>query len=254
MVLKQEELLSRYFEHRMSADEEQNFLIQLAASNELRTAFRSHLELQKAIRDDKDDLRAVAQVRTRTLTALGLSASAVTPFIEQELMRNKPVSDETAITASLAPSHSLVSRLGLLVRNRSIILSAGLLIGFASATAIFGPETSRSSRIETSLPNSPVTSNPVFTVQPSPADIQPETGGSISGRETIHSSKDLNTMPHPATSSSSPTDQVAGNTYVHGAPGHHTSRTAATVTVSKPGGLHVNPAKVTKTPDSTTKE
>src|SRR5579871_1978153 len=102
MMLRQEEQISRYFDHAMSSQEEQNFLIALAASDAMRIAFRSQLELMKAVRSDADDLRSVAaarvpNVRNRTLTALGLSATAVTPFIEQELRHS-------AATAAFTPS------------------------------------------------------------------------------------------------------------------------------------------------------
>src|SRR5437762_5789726 len=97
--MKQEEQINRYLEHAMSSGEEQNFLITLAASDDMRMAFRSHLELMKAVRKDKDDLRTVAQVRNRTLAALGLSATAAGAFIEQELVRSnkhQPIAADVA--------------------------------------------------------------------------------------------------------------------------------------------------------------
>jgi len=149
MTLGQEEQISRYFDHAMSSGEEQNFLITLAASDTMRIAFRSQLELMKAVRNDADRLRSVAAgrttaVRDRTLTALGLSATAVTPFIEQELMDSQ---HDTPITPS-APHRA--SAIGDAAPVRSIFskpkyaLGTGLLLGFMSAVALLnvaGPGT-----------------------------------------------------------------------------------------------------------------
>lgn len=140
MVMKHEEQLNDFFEHTLSPAEEQNFLISVAASDELRIAFRSQLELMKAVRSDKDNLRVganpVAQVRNRTLAALGLSATAATPFIEQELMRGGRA--EQAHTASQAASVSGpgLQRFGHLLHIPALALSAGLLLGILSTTAV----------------------------------------------------------------------------------------------------------------------
>src|SRR5512146_1352414 len=76
MNLRDEEQLQRYFDHKMSSAEEQNFLIDIAARDDMRLAFRSNLELLKALRADKDAATvSAAIVRGRTLTALGLGAA-----------------------------------------------------------------------------------------------------------------------------------------------------------------------------------
>jgi hypothetical protein len=77
MNIRDEELVQRYFEHSMSGGEEQNFLIDVAARDDMRMAFRSQLELLKAIKHDKDVLGGTGLVRERTLAALGLSAMLV---------------------------------------------------------------------------------------------------------------------------------------------------------------------------------
>ncbi len=124
-------MISRYFDHRMNPMEEQNFLISLAASNEMRLAFRSHLELMKAIREDKNDLRNVAQVRTRTLTALGLSAAAVGTYIEQGLVHSTIKSEpKTAETNAPQSSLGFSGRLRRFIGTRSFALSGGLMLGF----------------------------------------------------------------------------------------------------------------------------
>lgn len=249
MVLKQEELLSKYFDHRMTADEEQNFLIQLAASDDLRTAFRSHLELQKAIRDDKDDLRSVAQVRNRTLTALGLSAAAVTPFIEQELMKSSVAAEREPLAASVAPRIPFMTKVGSVLRSRLALLSTGLILGFAAASAIFSTNST-----PVSVPHSTVSpvSGPVATPSPNvstetvnPSVIEPSSGSQAP--ETIHSTNGLNTKPQSITSSR--TTSPTGST-TEAAP---STRSTPTVSVTRPGHISVKAAKVTKS-DTTNRE
>jgi hypothetical protein len=154
MVRKHEEQLNDFFEHALSPAEEQNFLISVAASDELRIAFRSQLELMKAVRSDKDNLRMgaspVAQVRNRTLAALGLSATAATPFIEQELMRSEKgemgaakgnlgaSKGEQSLVASQAASVSGpgMQWFGHLLHTPAFVLTAGLVLGILSTTAV----------------------------------------------------------------------------------------------------------------------
>jgi hypothetical protein len=142
MVTNKEEQLHRYFEHGMSSAEEQNFLITVAASDEMRIAFRSQLELMKAVRSDKDSLRSVAQVRSRTLTALGLSATAVTPFIEHELLRgakdqNAQNSQSASILGDSSPlSGGWMTRISSMIRQPIIALTGGLAIGVITTTAV----------------------------------------------------------------------------------------------------------------------
>jgi hypothetical protein len=138
--MKQEEQLNRYFEHTMTPSEEQNFLISVAASDQMRIAFRSQLELMKAVRSDKDALHAgmsghpVAHVRYRTLAALGLSATAASPLLDQEFSR-----ETAAHAASLSPAAiagSRISWLGTLMRTPKLALTAGLALGILSTTAV----------------------------------------------------------------------------------------------------------------------
>jgi hypothetical protein len=116
--LKDEELLQQYFEHDMSGGEEQNFLIDVAARDDMRLAFRSQLELLKAVGKDKMAMPAAAFVRERTLAALGLSAMLLAPQEE----------------AKAAPS--LMSRTFDVLRKPVVSLSLGLLIGGAGVYGI----------------------------------------------------------------------------------------------------------------------
>src|ERR1019366_8761190 len=138
MVMKQDEQLNRYFEHTMTPSEEQNFLISVAASDQMRIAFRSQLELMKAVRSDKDALHAgmsghpVAHVRYRTLAALGLSAAAA-PFLDQGLTHGSAAQTGEASMATVMPR---TSWLGNLIRTPKLAITAGLALGILSTTAV----------------------------------------------------------------------------------------------------------------------
>jgi hypothetical protein len=166
MTLRNEDLIVRYFDRNMSVSEEQNFLISLAASDELRIAFRSHLELNRAIRQDKDDMRPVAQVRSRTLATLGLTAAATLPFLEQALVQSSdPVRAATThvipaqVTAPTVEQSSWISTLIRSTSGRFAALTSGLLLGFSSALVFMNIGTS-------GLPQNTRLTNPA-TVAPS---------------------------------------------------------------------------------------
>lgn len=121
MNLRDEEQLQRYFEHTMSASEEQHFLIDIAARDDMRLAFRSNLELLKALRADKDAaVVSAALVRSRTLTALGLGGA---------LLPNALKEHEVAQAAAMPLSDG--SRMMTFIRRPAAMLLTGLLAGAA---------------------------------------------------------------------------------------------------------------------------
>jgi hypothetical protein len=223
MTNSQEQQISQYFDHAMSSAEEQNFLITLAASDTMRIAFRSQLELMKAVRNDADRLRSVAAgrtaaVRDRTLTALGLSATAVTPFIEQELMDSQHDAPHT--TAPSAPH-----RANFLAKPK-YALGTGLFLGFMSAVAVLnlaGP--SKQAAVSQHVS------------QPANVSVQ-----SPARNETIPASADLHKVADERSSAA-----VTGHTH---AAKHHAVQTAATsqvgsaTTPAVPEISTTNPAKV----------
>jgi hypothetical protein len=152
MTLKNEELLSKYFERKMTSSEEQNFLISVAANDELRLAFRSQLELMRAVSNDKDGIRSAAQVRARTLAALGLSTLAADSFLEHDLMSRPAKQTATEGVKEEAKReitmHSASAQNGFMnfIKSPVTTIVGGLAVGFLAAVAIFSnpePEISR---------------------------------------------------------------------------------------------------------------
>jgi hypothetical protein len=228
MTINQEQQISQYFDHAMSSAEEQNFLITLAASDTMRIAFRSQLELMKAVRSDADRLRSVsagrtAAVRDRTLTALGLSATAVTPFIEQELRGDAQ--------PSLHATPSAPQRASFLAKPK-YALGTGLFLGFLSAVAVLnvaGPG-------KQALPARVSQPAAVSTANPSRQNAAQD-----AAHETIPASADLHKVADERSSA------VSGHSHVVK---HHAVQTAATTEVtstdnsSLPEVSRANPAKV----------
>ncbi len=165
MVMKQDEQLNQYFEHAMTPSEEQNFLISVAASDQMRIAFRSQLELMKAVRSDKDALHAgmsghpVAHVRYRTLAALGLSATAA-PLLDEEFTRESAVQ-----AAEIVPKMPFFSNI---LRMPKLALTAGLAIGILSTTAVMRFAEGSSAPI---IQN--IVATPSVVPAKTPANVQP---------------------------------------------------------------------------------
>ncbi len=156
MNLRDEEVLQRYFERQMTSAEEQNFLIDVAARDDMRLAFRSQLELLKVVRADKDAMAGAALVRNRTLTALGLGAALIPNALKEK------ESAETA--ASLAPAtRSLWSYL----RHPLSMLAAGLIAGAGLMYSI--STTSSSDASHTSTLSSQKAPSTLIITEPAPA-------------------------------------------------------------------------------------
>src|SRR5438477_3062414 len=126
MNIRDEEQLQQYFERQMSGSQEQNFLINVAARDDMRLAFRSQLELLKAVREDKDASGSPTFVRSKTLGALGLGGALVPSSLKEQEAQ-----------AALA-SPSVWQSVGAVFRRPAVSITAGLLAGILG-TAFFMP-------------------------------------------------------------------------------------------------------------------
>ena len=216
MTLKNEELLSRYFERKMTSGEEQNFLISVAANDELRLAFRSQLELMRAVSNDKDGIRSAAEVRMRTLAALGLSTLAADEFIEHDLLSrpakqvaSEEVKREVVVQAATAPSNFMG-----FIKSPIATIMGGLAVGFMAAVAIFSspepevsapgvlpaqqqisaPQTEASASQDLRLDQAPqnTVNTPVLTEKPAVAAKPNVSASRKPAGETIAPNSDLN--------------------------------------------------------------
>src|SRR5436305_13430665 len=115
MNIRDEEQLQQYFERQMSGSQEQNFLINVAARDDMRLAFRSQLELLKAVREDKDTSGSPTFVRSKTLGALGLGGALLPGSLKEQ----------EAQAASLSPK--FLQRIGTAFRRPAISIATGLV-------------------------------------------------------------------------------------------------------------------------------
>lgn len=168
----------------MTSSEEQNFLISVAANDELRLAFRSQLELMRAVSNDKDGIRSAAEVRSRTLAAIGLSTLAADSFLEHDLL-NRQAREEIANVPATTPAihqASITSGIVSFFKSSLMTVVAGLTVGFIGAMVIFSdsseeriqpnpgaivaPQTTGNTNVPQTLQNQPIRENSSPAVQP----------------------------------------------------------------------------------------
>lgn len=166
MNIRDEELLYRYFEQQMSNSEEQNFLIDVAARDDMRMAFRSQLELLKAVRRDKDALPGAVAVRERTLGALGFAGVVLPSALAEDEAAAAPITISIGWRALLHKPLALVSG-GLIVGSLatfSVMNMTTMAPEKAVAPAVASPQTPNEIRIEM----------PEQTTSDMPSILQPE--------------------------------------------------------------------------------
>lgn len=164
MNIRDEEQLQQYFERQMTSGQEQNFLIDVAARDDMRLAFRSQLELLKAVREDKDASGSPTFIRSKTLTALGLGGSLVSSSLREH---------ETE--AAIGPV-SLWQNIGQAFKRPAISLTAGLLFGVLG-TSYLMPSNVNPSHEGTSpsgtINTAPALTTPEKTAIPAPSISEP---------------------------------------------------------------------------------
>lgn len=190
MNIRDEEQLQQYFERQMTGAQEQNFLINVAARDDMRLAFRSQLELLKAVREDKDASGSPMFARSKTLTALGLGGSLVPASLKEQ-----------EVEAAILPTSALQT-IGSFFKRPVISVTAGLLAGilgtaFLMPTNVNPSHEGSSSAPIISVPVAPtqekVTSAPVTN---EPTKDQPKHSSRVS---VSHNAMNPSTKPLPNT-------------------------------------------------------
>jgi hypothetical protein len=157
MNIRDEEQLQQYFERGMTSAQEQNFLINVAARDDMRLAFRSQLELLKAVREDKDASGSPTFIRSKTLTALGLGGALMPSSLKEQ----------EAQTATLAPS--ILEKIGTAFKRPAISIATGLIAGVLGTSFFIGQ--SAQEKYQPASTSSPVIQAPVM--QQAPQTIAP---------------------------------------------------------------------------------
>jgi hypothetical protein len=157
MNIRDEELVQRYFERDMTSGEEQNFLIDVAARDDMRLAFRSHLELIKAVGRDREISSATALVRERTLAALGLSAAML------------PLATEDA-DAAVPFATRIAGGVKSFFMKPVTLLLGGILVGGIGAYSLSNTATTQTPSARENQIVRPAITNPE-NVQSAPANV-----------------------------------------------------------------------------------
>ena len=192
MNIRDEEQLQQYFERQMTGSQEQNFLINVAARDDMRMAFRSQLELLKAVREDKDASGSPTFIRTKTLGALGLGGALVPSSLKEQ---------ETAQAAAMVSS-SVWETIGNAFRRPMISITTGLLAGalgtfFLVPTSIIDThEQGATPKVILQAPTSAPIQTPVITPITTAPPLDQEKRSN-----SVHSALKKETISEQATSS-----------------------------------------------------
>jgi hypothetical protein len=153
MNIRDEEQLQQYFERQMTGAQEQNFLINVAARDDMRLAFRSQLELLKAVREDKDASGSPTFIRTKTLTALGLGGALVPSGLK-----------EKEVEASVV-STSMWQNIGAAFKRPVVSVATGLLAGVLGTAFLMPSNTIHESAVSPNpIISAPAIQTPATTV------------------------------------------------------------------------------------------
>lgn len=145
----------------MTPAQEQNFLINVAARDDMRLAFRSQLELLKAVREDKDASGSPTFVRSKTLIALGLGAALVPSSLKQQEVQ----------AASVAPS--FMKSMGNAFRRPMVSLTTGLLFGILGSSLFTASPVNEPASIIRPVIVAPAIQQTPQAATPSPANQEP---------------------------------------------------------------------------------
>ena len=191
MNIRDEEQLQQYFERGMTSAQEQNFLINVAARDDMRLAFRSQLELLKAVREDKDSSGSPTFVRSKTLGALGLGGALVPSSLKEQ----------EAQTASLTPT--ILEKIGMAFKRPAISIATGLLAGVLGTSFFLQPV---ATEIHPPVSASPAIQAPAVQTAPQMAVPAQEEGKSYKSHKTYKMSNSAkpNTEANTAKNNESP--------------------------------------------------
>jgi hypothetical protein len=127
MLMTHDERISSYIDNEFSAEQEQEFLISLAASEGLRKSFRSELVLKKVLHHDEASVNPPRKLRGTVFASLGLAGAG--------LSLNKANATQSAVSRGMLKTF-FATKMSTLVTVAGLSVSA--LAGFG-VRAIVSP-------------------------------------------------------------------------------------------------------------------
>lgn len=162
--MSQHDLISSYIDSELTADQEQEFLISLAASEQLRRSFRSELVLKNVLHKDETLTAPPRAIRSAIFGAVGLSAA-------------------DAVPTNVSPSLPVAAAVQTASRFSTLFVSVGMtvaaLVGFTTHALLESPSTQRDQHSQpavVTLEHLPATT---ITIEEPTKEIQEVHGSSV---------------------------------------------------------------------------
>jgi hypothetical protein len=131
------DLISSYIDNELTAVQEQEFLISLAANDNLRSSFRTELTLKNIVHRDESLITPPRALRASVFAAIGLSAAAAPDAANAA---SNPVSSSTVVAQSGSFFKTLfATKMNALFTTLS--LSVATLVGFVGHDVIVSEPT-----------------------------------------------------------------------------------------------------------------
>jgi hypothetical protein len=200
MLMTHDERISSYIDNEFSSEQEQEFLISLAASEGLRRSFRSELVLKKVLHRDEATVNPPRKLRGAVFASLGLGGAGIT--------MNKANATQSASRGMLKALFA--TKLNTLVTVAGISLSALAGYGVRSVVSQDATVTPSANVTQISHTAAPAVQN---TIQP--AVQQPSQAANVDQNAPVEKKpamavKHQHHIDHPAVSAK--TEQVSGAT------------------------------------------
>lgn len=185
-----DERISSYIDNELSAEQEQEFLISLAASDGLRKSFRSELVLKKVLHHDEAATNPPRRLRAAVFTTLGLGAG----LGANALNANKANAASSTAARGLVKSlfATKMSTLATVVG-----ISASALAGYGVRSITAPTSATMSPRIERVAHHAPVVSAPSVKISSATVPSAPVVSNEQSSANSHRTNHHTITAKHP---------------------------------------------------------
>jgi negative regulator of sigma E activity len=209
-----DERISAYIDNELTADQEQELLISLAASDTLRKSFRSELVLKKVLRADERAVNPPRHLRTAVFAAIGLGAAvAATAEAEAATVPSAAASAD----AGSAPTHGLLKTL-FASKVNALLTAGGLTVAGLAGYGVHTLTVPAPAPHEVVIPattstSAPVTLAPAVTEEEKPAVAESKpTVHRRAPHRAIQETSSVNTGQAASLDSAKPSGVSGGNT------------------------------------------
>jgi hypothetical protein len=201
------DLISSYIDNELTAVQEQEFLISLAANDNLRSSFRTELTLKNIVHRDESLITPPRALRASVFAAIGLSAGLSAAAPEAANAASNPVSTSTTAMHGASQSSTFFKTLFATKMNAlftTLSLSVATLVGFVGHDIVVGePATTQTVQTNATTPASSRIAEPVQTtsteiVSEKPVASTQQPGGSRVATRITSKKSQTNPISHEA--------------------------------------------------------